>query len=129
VTAGGKSATFTLVSEAILHGEATCLPSASQCEAIDLPPGKSEQLEYIAPSGEVSLYELRIVSIVSAKATTGAVKEMLRGTSRAGRELLRHAGLQRIPYLLHSASQIGVLVFSAHGARMTHARFAVRARR
>ncbi len=36
VIAGGKSATFTLVGEAILRGSAACLPSASQCQAIDL---------------------------------------------------------------------------------------------
>ena len=36
VTAGGKSATFTLVGEAILHGTAACLPSTTQCQAIDL---------------------------------------------------------------------------------------------
>jgi len=120
VTAGGKSATFTLVSEAILHGKATCLPSPSQCEAIDLAPGETEQLEYIAPSGEVSIYELRIVSIVSAEATTAAVKNVLSGESKAGRELLRRSGLTSIPYLSNS-SQVGVLVFSSHGAHAARA--------
>ncbi len=122
VTAGGKSATFTLVSEAILHGTATCLPSPSQCQAIDVAPGQTEQLEYISPAGEVSIYELRLVSIVAAKATASALKGMLKGESKAGRELLRRSGLTDIPYL-RASSQAGVLVFSAHGARSarTHA--------
>ncbi len=128
VTAGGKSATFTLVSEAILHGSANCLPSASQCQAIDLAPGQTEQLEYIGPSGEVSLYELRIVSIVSAKASTAAVKNLLRSQSKAGSELLHEDGLTAIPDL-HASSQAGVLVFASHGARAAHAHAAARAHR
>jgi hypothetical protein len=120
VTAGGKAATFTLVSEAILHGNATCLPSASQCQAIDLAPGQTEQLEYISPTGEVTVYELRIVSIVSATASSAAVKNLLHRESKAGRELLRRSGLTQIPYLSNS-SQAGVLVFAGHGARAARA--------
>jgi hypothetical protein len=125
VTAGGKSATFTLTSEAILHGTATCLPSPSQCEAIDVAPGQTEQLEYIAPSGEVSIYELRIVSIVSVKASTAAVRNLLHGTSKAGRELLRHEGLTDIPFLSNS-TEAGVLIFAGHGAKAAKAHAAAR---
>jgi hypothetical protein len=122
VTAGGKSATFTLVGEApILHGEGACLPSASQCEALDLQPGKSEQLEYLSPLGQPVTYELTVVSIASSKASSAAVKNALRGESKAGRALLGHDGLMSIPYLHYSAAK-GVLVFSGHGA------FAARAR-
>jgi len=96
-TSAGKSATFTLVSEAILHGNATCLPSAAQCQAIDLAPGQTEQLEYISPTGEVSVYELRVVSIEAAKASAAAVKNLLHKESKAGRELLRQSGLPAIP--------------------------------
>jgi hypothetical protein len=115
VTAGGKSATFTLVGEAILHGSAACLPSATQCEAIDLQAGRSEQLEYVSPSGVAELYELRIVSITSGQATAAAVKSLFGGQSKAGRELLRHAGLTAIPGM-HFSAQAGVLVFVGHHA-------------
>lgn len=115
VTAGGKSATFTLVGEAILHGNGTCLPNASQCEAIDLRTGQSEQLEYLQPSGLTVTYELKVVSITSEKASTSAFKDALHGTSKAGRELLSHDGLETIPYLRLSATA-GVLVFAGHGA-------------
>ncbi len=110
VTAGGKSATFTVVGEAILHGNATCLPNATQCEAIDLRPGQSEQLEYLPSEGPALTYELQIVSITSAKASTAAVKNVLRGESKLGRELLSRSGLLAIPDLRNS-SQAGVLVF------------------
>jgi hypothetical protein len=116
VTAGGKSATFTLVGEAILHGQGKCLPSATQCEAIDLQPGKAEQLEYLSPeTGQVLSYELQVVSITSEKASSAAVKYALHGESKAGRELLGHDGLLAIPYLRYSADS-GVLVFAGHGA-------------
>ena len=104
-----------LVSEAILHGPAACLPSTTQCEAIDLRESQSEQLEYLSPTGVAELYELRIVSIVSSKASSAAIKSIYRGESKAGRELLGHAGLEAIPDLSYS-SQPGVLVFAAHRA-------------
>jgi hypothetical protein len=115
VTAGGKSATFTLVGEAILHGEGSCLPSATQCEAIDLQSGKAEQLEYLSSTGQVLSYELKVVSITSEKASTASVKYALHRESKAGRELLSHDGLMAIPYLHYSANA-GVLVFAGHGA-------------
>jgi hypothetical protein len=127
VTAGGKSATFTLVSEAILHGNAACLPSASQCEAIDLQPGQSEQLEYISASGQPESYELRIVSISPSQASSAAVKNLLRGESKGGRELLKHAGLLAVPDLRYS-SQPGVLVFAGHPAFAARAHAAARRR-
>jgi hypothetical protein len=115
VTAGGKSATFTLVGEAILHGEGSCLPSATQCEAIDLQSGKAEQLEYLSPTGQVLSYELKVVSITSEKASAASVKYTMHGESKAGRELLSHDGLMAIPYL-HYSADAGVLVFAGHGA-------------
>jgi hypothetical protein len=116
VTAGGKSATFTLVSEAILHGNAACLPSASQCEAIDLKVGETEKLEYLTAENALETYELKIVSIVSHKASSSAVTGILRSESKIGRELLRHAGLAELPDLRYSA-QSGVLVFAPHHKR------------
>jgi hypothetical protein len=116
VTAGGKSATFTLVSEAILHGDANCLPSASQCEAIDLKPSEGEQLEYVTATGTVETYELKVVSIVSSKASSSAVTGILRNESKVGRELLSHAGLTALPDL-HYSAQSGVLVFAPHHKR------------
>jgi hypothetical protein len=124
VTSGGKSATFTLVGEAILHGSAACLPSASQCQAIDLKPGTFEQLEYLAPSGTVA-YELRVVSIVSNKASGASAKSQLRGESKPGLEVLRHAGLLAVPDL-HYSAQVGVLAFAAHPGFAARARAAAR---
>jgi hypothetical protein len=127
VTVGGKSATFTLVGEAILHGAGTCLPNASQCEAIDLRSGQSEQLEYLQPTGQTVTYELKVVSISSEKASAASFKDSLHGTSKAGRELLSHDGLDAIPYL-HFSATAGVLVFAGHGAFAARARSAAHRR-
>jgi hypothetical protein len=115
VLAGGKSATFTLVGEAILRGPAKCLPSASQCQAIDLQPGQTEELEYLPPGANAVTYELNVVSITSSKAKLSDAHSGLGGESKTGLELLRSAGLETLPGLRYSASK-GVLVFAGKPA-------------
>lgn len=118
VTAKGKSAIFSVVGEAILHGAGRCLPEPAQCQAIALSPGQSEQLEYAAPGATTTIvYELRVVSIASAKASAARAAALAAGV-KAGGQLLRKAGLVALPFLRYS-SQVGVLVFAAahgHGA-------------
>jgi len=59
----GKDAAFALTGEAILHGSGVCKPSPTQCEAIELQAGQSETLEVTSPSGQPTVYELKLVSI------------------------------------------------------------------
>ena len=100
VTTGGKSATFTVVGEVILRGKAICLPSASQCQTIELKPGQSEELEYAPPGGQAAeTYELQLVSISSSKASSARVARLLHDELKAGRELLLRAGLSLAPGL------------------------------
>jgi hypothetical protein len=80
----GKGAIFTLVQPAILKGPATCLPSASQCEAIDIPVGQTEELSYIGSSGQTVTYQLQIVSITKAGEATTA------RTASAANRLVAH---------------------------------------
>jgi hypothetical protein len=110
VIAGGKSATFTLVGEAILRGNATCLPNASQCLAIDLKPGDTEELEYVPLGGTAVTYQLHVVSITPLKAKE-ASKLALSDESKAGLKLLRAAGLSALPGLRYSHDG-SVLVFA-----------------
>jgi hypothetical protein len=113
VIAGGKSATFTLVGEAILRGSAACLPSASQCLAIDLKPGQTEELEYIPLGSAAVTYQLQVVSITSSKASASAASRAFHGESKSGLALLRHAGLAALPGLRYSDAK-GVLVFAGN---------------
>jgi hypothetical protein len=122
VIAGGKSATFTLVGEAILRGSAACLPSASQCQAIDLKPGQTEELEYIPLGGTAVTYQLEVVRIASSKASASAARRAFTSQSKSGLELLRDAGLEALPGLRYSGAN-GVLVF----ADDDHHAFAARA--
>jgi hypothetical protein len=123
VTVGGKEAVFTLVGEAIIHGNGTCVPSTFQCQAIKLQPKQVEQLEYLAPSGEVVTYELRIASIDAAKASAASLANAWASDSKAARQLLGQAGLLAVPGLSYSQTA-GVLVAtprSRSGARAGHA--------
>jgi hypothetical protein len=115
VAAGGGSAIFTVVREVFLHGPAVCHPSASQCQAIQLKPGQSEELEYVPPSGQALLYRLEVVSIKAAKVSAAKAASAFRATSPAGRRLLRRAGLSALPGLRYS-THAGVIVLAGHRA-------------
>ncbi len=115
VIAGGKSATFTLVGEAILRGVAVCRPSAAQCQTIDLQAGQTEELEYAPPGGAATTYMLHIVAIKPVKAKAAAARRAFAGQSKAGLQLLRSTGLAALPGLRYSGAK-GVLVFAGHPA-------------
>ncbi|HWX95384.1 MAG TPA: hypothetical protein VNZ01_00915 [Solirubrobacteraceae bacterium] len=117
----GKSAVFALIGEPILHGNGKCLPSATQCQAIQLLPGQSETLETIDASNNTVTYELKLVSITSSRSSASAAKAhaAFRAPSKDQRELLRRAGLAVLP-ALKGAQGAGMLVFiprRAHAAR------------
>ena len=71
VGASGKSATFTLLGEALLHGPAACVPSPSQCLSISLRRGQTEELEFLAPDGSVTGYKLQVLSITPVAGAHG----------------------------------------------------------
>lgn len=121
VTAGGASAIFTIVREVFPHGPAVCHPSASQCQAIQLKPGQSEELEYIPPSGQALLYRLQIVSITAAKAAAAKAASMFHATSPAGRALLRSTGLSALPGMRYSTDTGVVIMLGTHRAFAAHA--------
>jgi hypothetical protein len=123
VVAGGKSATFTLVGEAILRGSAACLPSASQCQAIDLKEGDTEELEYVPLGGTAITYELHVVKIEPIKAKAGQTGKAAKTASvalgsgvesKAGLKVLREYGLTAVPGLRYSRDG-SVLVFRGTG--------------
>jgi hypothetical protein len=120
VTAGGASAIFTIVREVFPHGPGVCHPSASQCQAIQLKPGQSEEFEYIPSSGQALVYRLELVSIAAAKASAAKAAGLFHATSRAGRALLHGAGLSALPGLRYSTNT-GVIVLRTHRSFGAHA--------
>lgn len=95
---GKQRAVFGLVVPAILRGGASCYPSATNCQWIELQAGKSEELEYVKPDGQLAAYELEVVKIEkrSSRAGTSEVKAMQ--ISRAGRQALLAAGLSPLAW-------------------------------
>jgi hypothetical protein len=115
VIAGGQSASFTLVGEAILRGTGVCRPSTAQCQAIDLKLGETEELEYIPPEGAPVVYQLRLVSVTASKTSASVARAAFTGESKAGSRLLNSIGLSALPGLRYSSAH-GVLVFAGHHA-------------
>jgi hypothetical protein len=109
----GKDVVFGLTGEAILHGSATCKPSPTQCQAIELRVGQSETLEVVEPSGALVTYELKLLSITKSISTASTARA--RTASKAGRELLRRDGVHT-PSELRYSPERGGLVFAGHPA-------------
>jgi hypothetical protein len=84
------------------------VPSTSQCEAISLKPGQTEELEFLKPDGAVVSYQLKLLSVRRVKASAAAARR-LSGVSRDRSLLLSRSGLGPLPGLRYSPQQ-GVLV-------------------
>ncbi|HEY1451241.1 MAG TPA: hypothetical protein VGF47_09825 [Solirubrobacteraceae bacterium] len=117
VIAGAKSAAFTLVGEAILRGNGVCRPSASQCQAVDVKVGETEELEYVPLEGTPINYQLQVVKIEAVKgkaadaASAASANDAFDGESKAGLKFLRESGLVALPGLRYSSNG-SVLVFT-----------------
>ncbi len=92
VTKVGERAAFALIVPPILRGPAVCLPSQSQCQAIALNAGQSEELEYVKTNGETAAFELQVVKVSRRNSASGASAKALE-VSQAGRLALSRAGL------------------------------------
>jgi hypothetical protein len=105
-SSGGHKVAFTLVGELIPRGPAICKPSAVNCQTVELEVGQTEELELLAANGEVLIYELAPVSVVtvtSAKAAAASHHSYTAGVSRPGSALLRRLGLLALPGLRYFA--------------------------
>jgi hypothetical protein len=108
----GNGAVFTLAGEAILKGEGVCMPSATQCEAIVLAAGRSEQFEYVELNGQSVTYELRVVSIAKRQASAATAARLNR-RDHAGEALMRRLAPAVLDHLRFSSAK-GVLVYVTH---------------
>jgi hypothetical protein len=117
----GKDAVFGLTGEAILHGNAKCLPSATHCQAIQLSPGQSETLESFEANGNPVTYEVKVAKIVKSVSTASAARahSTSTGAASAGLALLHNAGLTDLPGLRYSSE--GMLVPVRQPASAAHA--------
>jgi hypothetical protein len=112
VDASGKSALFTLAGEAILKGQGTCVPRPTQCEALALAAGQSEEFGYLEETGASVVYELKVVSITKRKASAATAARLNR-SNHAGQVLMRRLAPSFLRHL-HFSSARGVLVYATH---------------
>jgi hypothetical protein len=99
---GDFRAAFTLVGELIPRGPGICKPSAVDCRVVELGVGQAEELEMLAPNGEVLNYDLEpasIVTYVRAKAAAASRRRDDAIVSRYGSWFLRRVGLLALPGL------------------------------
>ena len=93
----GDEAVFALTGAAILHGNAVCLPSATQCRGIKLKVGQSETLDTFDANGSPVTYELNLAAIakheVSASSARAHAAKRAARTARRGRRA--HASSER----------------------------------
>jgi hypothetical protein len=106
-----KTAIFTLARETIPKGPALCLPSATQCEAIELAPEQSEELSYLEPNGTVVTWDL-VLKGVTMHQVAAARSARTSRAARAGAALLRRLELPIVSELHFDAAR-GVLRFVA----------------
>ncbi|HEY7829653.1 MAG TPA: hypothetical protein VIC06_03710 [Solirubrobacteraceae bacterium] len=111
VSSSGQGALFTLLHEAIVKGGGICLPSATQCEMIDMPVGKTEELQYIGSEGQPVIYLLQVVSIVKHETT---VTPLAARVSKAGKKLLRAANLAATAHLRYLPGRDVVVFIRPH---------------
>ncbi len=111
----GKGAIFTLSREAIVKGQGTCLPSATQCEAVVLAVGQSEELDYLEPDGQSMPYELKVTSITKKEATA-ATAARLDHASKRDRKLVEGLDLQVLSHLRFSSAKGTLVYLTHHGA-------------
>jgi hypothetical protein len=120
VLSTGRDAAFSLTGEAILHGSATCKPSPTQCQAIELQAGQSETLEVVSATGQPITYELKLLSIaksVSGSASAAKAHAASRAEAKVDRNgALEHSGLRYSPRQ-GGLVFIGRRAFGAHTSR------------
>jgi hypothetical protein len=108
-----KTAVFLVDADAVPSGDGTCQPSETECEQVELKAGDTEFFELQSGTAGVVQYQLDMVSISKAKASTRAVAAKAHAReSKSGREYLRTVVAQD-PTALDAwgySSRLGLLV-------------------
>ena len=89
VTKGGKTATFTVAAETILQGDGKCLPSAIQCEAVQLQ-GRPDRAAAVPQGGHRRTS--RTTNCASSASRPRAASKAERGEHRPRAVEGRHRG-------------------------------------
>jgi hypothetical protein len=111
VTGKGTGVVFALLREAILHGKASCVPNAGDCQAIDVKLHQGEELQYLQEDGSVLAYMLTVTKI--ERVNGGSASAAAAHTSSAAGRLIAKMHLS-LPSSLALDSRLGTIVGLAH---------------
>jgi hypothetical protein len=112
VADGGQGVVFVLMTEAILHGSASCVPNAGDCEAIEVHLHGSEELQYQQEDGSVTAYRLTVTKIEKVSSAGGSASTASVRGSAAGRALIAKMHLS-IPDSAAFGGPLGTIVGAA----------------
>lgn len=108
VASGGNGALFLLLSPAIVHGPAHCLPGPANCEALYIKPSQAEELQYLEGNVVVS-YELTLSKFEGVQAPAAAVLDLAARLVKAEGELMSKLGFS-LPAGVHYSEETGLLL-------------------
>lgn len=111
VTGKGTGVVFALLREAILHGEASCVPNAGDCQAIEVKLNQAEELQYLQEDGSVLAYLLTVTKI--ERVNGGSASAASVHPSSAASRLIAKMHLS-LPSSLAFDSRLGTIVGVAH---------------
>ncbi len=119
VVGGGAEVAFILLRPEIIHGNGKCVPSAADCQAIDLKLHASEELQYQEEDGTVLVYRLTVTKIEKISGSSASAASA--HSSAAGSALITRLHLT-IPSSAAFGGSLGTIVggvggASAHAAR------------
>jgi hypothetical protein len=121
VTGKGQDAVFVLIKPAILHGSASCVPNAGNCQAIEVRLHDSEELQYQQGEGPVSAYRLTVTKIEKLGSSGASASAAAVRGSAAGNALIAKMHLS-LPSSAAFGGPLGSIVgdpdsSSAHAAK------------
>ncbi|HKG02497.1 MAG TPA: hypothetical protein VKB03_04900 [Conexibacter sp.] len=127
-----RTAVFLVSTDVHVQGLGQCVPSRSNCEAIELRDGETAFLDFTAADGSVDQYELDLVRVTLHETTSEAVAQRAYArTSRVGRLLLggsghtsaqRHGHRQRVPFRwIARTGVLHIAPYASHRARQARA--------
>ncbi|HEY1690101.1 MAG TPA: hypothetical protein VGF95_14695 [Solirubrobacteraceae bacterium] len=109
VASGGNGALFLLLSPAIVHGPAHCLPGPTNCEAIYIKAQQSEELQYLEASGTVVSYKLVLGKLEGVEVPAAHAHATAARLIEEASELQNTLGVS-LPAQVHYSEESGLLL-------------------
>ncbi len=84
-----ETAVFLVDAGVLAQGDGRCLPSADNCQTIELEPGETEFFDVETDGGSIAQYQLDYVKVRRKKATASQARRAYSATAAGGKEVLR----------------------------------------